>query len=497
MQIQHTEIAIIGSGFGGVGIAIQLQQAGFNDFILLEKEKDVGGCWRDNSYPAAACDVPSHLYSFSFAPNAKWSRKFAPQAEIYRYIRDCVERYQLMPHIRFNSEVAGAQFDAVKGVWQIRTVNGDMIHARILISGCGQLNRPAYPKLKGIDRFQGQIFHSARWNHDIDLNQKRIAVIGTGASAIQFVPEVAKKAKSLVLFQRSAPYVIPKPDRAYSRLEQAVYAKLPALQQLSRAVMYGQHEARALAFTSLNKVAMKPYSWQFLRYLRQQVPNPELRAKLTPDYPLGCKRILISNDYYPALCRSNVNVVTEGISEITAQGVKTKDGQEYPVDVIIYGTGFQATDFLAPMSIRGLEGQDLNQAWRDGAEAYLGITVSGFPNLFLLYGPNTNLGHNSIVYMLESQFAYIMDAIKQMRQHQWSYVNVRQQVQGVYNQWVQKQVKNSVWDGGCTSWYKTESGKNTNNWPGFTLVYRHKTRQFNAKEYDVATQKAPLVAVPA
>jgi cation diffusion facilitator CzcD-associated flavoprotein CzcO len=284
--------------------------------------------------------------------------------------------------------------------------------------------------------------------------------------------------------------VIPKPDRAYSSIEQQMYAKLPILQTFSRAAMYSNHEVRALAFTSL-QIAMKPFEWQFKRHLQKTVKDPILRAKLTPDYPLGCKRILISNHYYQALAQKNVEVETDNIAEVTQAGIKTKDGKEYPVDAIIYGTGFQATDFLAPMKITGRDGIDLNEAWRDGAEAYLGMTVHGFPNMFLLYGPNTNLGHNSILYMLESQFAYILDALKQMRRQQWQAVEVKAQTQSVYNQWVQEQLSNTIWAAGCHSWYKTESGKNTNNWVGFTLLYRYKTQHFNAQDY--LTQSKPAL----
>lgn len=492
MSIQHTDIAIIGSGFGGIGIAIQLQHAGMHNIVLLEKASDVGGCWRDNSYPGAACDVPSHLYSFSFEPKFDWSRKFAPQREIYAYIRHCAEKYHILPKVQFNTEVTAARFDEQQGVWFITTNTGKTISARVLISACGQLNRPAYPRLKGIESFKGEVFHSATWNHNYNLNNKTVAVVGTGASAIQFVPEIGKQVKKLSLFQRSAPYVIPKPDRSYSSWEHALYEKLPTLQTLSRAAMYTHHESRALAMTVF-KSALKPFEWQFQRHLHKAIKDPVLRAKLTPDYPLGCKRILISNEYYETLARPNVDVVTDNIAEVTATGIRTKDGQEHPVDAIIYGTGFQATDFLAPMKITGRDGVDLNQVWRDGAEAYLGMTVSGFPNLFLLYGPNTNLGHNSIVYMLESQFSYILDAVKTLQQRDLRFVDVRSQVQGVYNRWVQKQIKNTIWDAGCTSWYKTASGKNTNNWPGFTLAYRYKTRHFDSQDYELAVKSECVV----
>jgi len=492
MSIQYTDIAIIGSGFGGIGIAIQLQQAGMHDIVLLEKASDVGGCWRDNSYPGAACDVPSHLYSFSFEPKFDWSRKFAQQREIYAYIRYCAEKYNILSKVQFNTEVSAARFDEQQGLWFISTKTGKTIAARVLISGCGQLNRPAYPRLKGIENFQGEVFHSATWNHDYDVTNKKVAVVGTGASAIQFVPEIGKKVKTLSLFQRSAPYVIPKPDRTYGAWEHALYEKLPVLQTLSRAAMYSHHESRALAMTVF-KSALKPFEWQFKRHLNKSVKNDNLRAKLTPDYPLGCKRILISNDYYEALARPNVDVVTDGIAEVTANSIRTKDGHEYPVDAIIYGTGFQATDFLAPMKITGRNGTDLNQVWRDGAEAYLGMTVSGFPNLFLLYGPNTNLGHNSIVYMLESQFNYIVAAVKTLKQRDLRFLDVRSQIQDVYNRWVQQQIKKTIWEEGCTSWYKTASGKNTNNWPGFTLVYRHKTRVFDAQNYELVAKSAEVL----
>lgn len=480
----QTGIAIIGSGFGGVGMAIRLQQAGFNDLVLLEKESDVGGCWRDNTYPGAACDVPSHLYSFSFEPKFDWSRKFAPQREIHGYIRHCAEKYGLLPKIRFNTEVTGARFDEARALWIISTAGGETIEARTLISACGQLNRPAYPRLKGLESFKGETFHSARWNHQANLRGKRVAVVGTGASAIQFVPELVKEVSALTLFQRSAPYVIPKPDRGYTRVEQALYARLPRLQELSRTGMYWQHESRALAFGPLKQL-MKVFEYDFHRHLNASVKDTSLRKKLTPDYPLGCKRILISNEYYEALAKPNVEVVNDGIDAVTETGIRTKDGREHPVDAIIFGTGFQATDFLAPMKITGRGGQDLNQAWKDGAEAYLGISVHGFPNLFILYGPNTNLGHNSILFMLESQFDYIEQCLKAMSVRNLATMEVKGTVQGKYNRWVQDQIRRTVWEDGCTSWYKNAAGKNTNNWPGFTLVYKQRTHSLNLGDYEL------------
>ncbi len=484
-----TPLAIIGSGFGGIGLAIKLQEAGYTDFLILEKANDVGGCWRDNHYPGAACDVPSHLYSFSFEPKFDWSRKFAPQREIHAYIRHCADKYNLWPHIRLNTEVTGASFDDARGVWRIATANGETVEATVLVPACGQLSRPAYPRLPGLDRFEGECFHSAHWHDGADVRGKRVAVIGTGASAIQFVPELVKQASALTLFQRTAPYVIPKPDRPYSRLEQKAYETLPLLQALSRTGMYWQHESRALVFGPVKQL-MRVFEWDFKRHLNAAVKDPELRRKLTPDYPMGCKRILISNDYYTALAKPHVAVETGAIREVTAKGVRTADGVEHAADVIVYGTGFQATDFLAPMQITGRHGVSLNQAWRDGAEAYLGITVHGFPNLFMLYGPNTNLGHNSIVFMLERQFGYILQALDALRERGLQWVEVRAETQGRFNRWVQDSIRKTVWEDGCTSWYKTDSGKNTNNWPGFTLAYRWRTRHFEIGDYEALPQTA-------
>ncbi|WP_375738499.1 flavin-containing monooxygenase [Pseudomonas boanensis] len=478
-------VLIIGAGFGGMGLAIQLQKAGNHDFLILEKGSEVGGTWRDNSYPGAACDVPSHLYSFSFEPKVDWSRKFAPQAEIFAYQRHCADKYGLRRHIRFGCEVAGAEFDEASGLWQVHTQNGERYSARALVSACGQLNRPAWPRITGLEKFRGELFHSARWNHGYSLAGKRVAVIGTGASAIQFVPQIAPEVARLHLFQRSAPYVIHKADRAYRPWELAVMRHAPGLQKLDRMLKYIQHESRVLAF-SMFPPLMKFIRFKFDRHLARGVPDASLRQRLQPDYPLGCKRILISNDFYPALARPNVELVTEAIREVTEDAVITRDGVNHEVDAIILGTGFTATDFLAPMSIRGLGGRDLNQAWREGAEAYLGISVSGFPNLFILYGPNTNLGHSSIIYMLESQYPYVLDGINALVERGLRYLDLKQDVQKDYNRELQRQVHHTVWEQGCNSWYKTAEGKNTNNWPGFTFTYRLQARRLEFEHYECA-----------
>ncbi|WP_422909144.1 flavin-containing monooxygenase [Pseudomonas sp. MAC6] len=476
-------VLIIGSGFGGLGMAIQLQKTGIEDFLLLEKAAEVGGTWRDNSYPGAACDVPSHLYSFSFEPKTDWSRTYAPQAEIHGYMLHCVSKYQLRSHIRCNAEVASAAFDAAAALWRVTLSTGEELCAEVLISACGQLNQPAYPALPGIEQFAGEAFHSARWRHDLNLSGKRVAVIGTGASAIQFVPQIQPQVAELKLFQRSAAYVLPKPDRAYRPWELALMRRLPWLQRLDRGFKYVQHEVRGLAFISMPWL-MKLFRFSFERHLKQHISDPQLRSQLQPNYPMGCKRILISNDYLPALAQPNVTVISEAISRISEHAIITADGREHPCDVLIYGTGFAATDFLAPMQIRGLGGRELNQAWRDGAEAYKGISVSGFPNLFILYGPNTNLGHNSIIYMLESQFRYVLGCIDLLRQQGARYVDVKAAVQQRYNQQIQASSHRTIWEQGCSSWYKTASGKSTNNWPGYTFTYRQQTRAPEPDDYE-------------
>ncbi|MCJ8168922.1 flavin-containing monooxygenase [Atopomonas sediminilitoris] len=479
----QVDVLIIGAGFGGIGLGVRLLQTGRTDFAIVEKAAEVGGCWRDNTYPGAACDVPSHLYSFSFAPNTAWSRRYAPQAEIHAYIKACVTRFSLSSHIHTGCEVASAIYDEGKQRWQVVMLDGSTVSARVLVSACGQLNRPAWPTITGAEHFAGVAFHSAQWRHDVDLRGKRVAVIGAGASAIQFVPQLVQQAAHVTVFQRTAPYVIAKPDIAYTQAQQQRWQRWPWWQRLSRKVQYLAHESRALAFVKWPWL-MKFMRFQFTQHLQRQVADADLRAKLTPDYPLGCKRILISNDYYPALTRSNAALETLPISQITPHGVQTADGREHVADVLIYGTGFAATEFLAPMQIRGRAGLELTQAWRGGAEAFKGLTVAGFPNFFLLYGPNTNLGHSSIIYMLESQFNYVLSALEQMQRLGISTLEVKAAPQAQFNQALTAALQGTVWAQGCSSWYINESGKQTNNWPGFTFSYRRQTRRLELNDYE-------------
>lgn len=478
-----TTVAIIGAGFGGICMAIKLGRAGI-PYVILEKAASVGGVWRDNVYPGAACDIPSHLYSYSFEPSHDWSRTYGQASEIRSYIENCARKYGVLDHIRFAAEVAGAAFDETSGRWDITLADGSELAARFLVAATGQLSLPAEPDFPGLDQFGGKVFHSARWDHDYEMTGKRVAVIGSGASAIQFVPQIAPKVGALHLFQRSAPYVLPKPDRPYTPLEKYVYRVFPLALASSRTRKYLYHEARVIPFTKGHGMSL--VKAMFMQNFHRQVPDPALRERLMPDYPLGCKRILISNEWYPAISRPNVEVISAGLVEIRGDRVVGSDGSEREVDAIVFGTGFAASDFLAPLTITGLGKLDLRRdTWRDGAEAYLGMTVSGFPNLFILYGPNTNLGHNSIVYMLESQTDYVLSAIRHVGTYGRAWLNVRPEVQEQYNEEVQSRLAETVWEAGCTSWYRTASGRNTNNWPSYTIEYRRRTRYFDAGNYGI------------
>jgi cation diffusion facilitator CzcD-associated flavoprotein CzcO len=478
-------IVIVGAGFGGIGLGIRLKLAGIDSFTILERADGIGGVWRDNSYPGLTCDIPSHLYSFSFEPKHDWSRRFPAREEILGYLERCVTKYGLGRHLRLGTEVADAAFDEDGGKWRVRTTDGETIEADVFVCATGQLSRPATAELPGLERFEGPSFHSGRWDHDVDLAGKRVAVVGTGASAIQFVPEVAPAVDMLHLFQRSAPWVIPKPDRPYSEPERRLYQRFPLLQAASRAWDYAFYEMFVLAFSRM-QFLMRPFEGLARRRLRREVADPELRERLMPDYAMGCKRILISDDWYPTLQRPNVEVVSDPIASVELDRIVTADDVERPVDAIILATGFRSTEFLAPMTITGLGGRDLNEVWREGPEAYLGLTVSGFPNLFILYGPNTNLGVGSIIYMLECQIAYVLDAIRELGRAGARYLDLRPEVQRAFNAELQRRLENTVWQAGCSNWYQTDSGRITNNWPGLTLEYRRRTRRVDLNDYRVA-----------
>lgn len=486
--VEHHKIIIIGSGFSGLGMAIKLKESGENNFIVLEKEQGVGGTWRVNHYPGCACDVPSHLYSFSFEPNPQWSRMFAPQQEIKAYLERCAQQYGVLPHVRLGIEVSTLRWDEARQLWQIQCADGRAFTASIVVSGMGGLAIPAYPNVKGLENFQGKMFHSQQWDHDYDLRGKRVAVIGTGASAIQFVPHVQKQAARLDLYQRTAPWIMSKPDRAMTWLEKNLFQRFPASQRALRDGIYWALESRVLAFV-INPRIMAIAKRQALQHIRKQISNPELRKKVTPDYTIGCKRILMSDEYYPALDSANVEVITDGIREVRANSIVDVNGVEREVDAIIFGTGFKAADPVPPGVVFGRNGKDLGDIWRQGPEAYKGTTVAGFPNLFFLMGPNTGLGHNSMVYMIESQIAYVLDALKTMTKKRLLSVEVRQRDQDDYNADIQGRMTGTVWSsGGCQSWYiHPVSGKNVTLWPGFTWQFRQQTRRFDVRAYRLNT----------
>lgn len=490
MEAAPYRAIIVGAGFAGIGMAVALKRQGLDNILILERSQDVGGVWRDNSYPGAACDVPSHLYSFSFEPNPRWSRVFATQPEIHDYLRHCAQKYDLLRHVRFAAEVAQAAWDERYALWRVTLRDGTRLASSILITGTGQLSRPVLPRIDGIDTFRGPAFHSAHWNHQVDLAGKRVAVIGTGASAIQFVPAIAGRVGTLSVFQRSPAYIVARPDRPYTAFERAMFRALPWSMKLYRAGIYAKYEFRAVAFTRLRGLMQVAVGMPFRRLLRRQVPDAALRQRLMPDYPIGCKRILLSSDYLPAMSRPNVKLVTDAIRRITPAGVETVDGTVHEADAIIYGTGFAATEFLAPMRITGRDGLLLDDAWKDGANAYLGLTVPGFPNFFMLYGPNTNLGHNSIVYMLESQVAHVMRCLGAMRDLRAETIEVDALRHERYNARVQRRLAHTVWNG-CRSWYLDAKGHNSTNWPGFTLSYRWLARFSPLSAYSF-THKLPL-----
>jgi cation diffusion facilitator CzcD-associated flavoprotein CzcO len=478
----RTRIVVIGAGFGGIGLGIKLKAAGLDDFVILEKSDSVGGVWRENRYPGAACDVPSHLYSFSFEPRADWPRKYAGQADILDYLVHCARKYGLAPHIRFGAEVTEARWDETSNHWIVRSRDGSVFETQSLVTATGQLSKPVIPPLAGLTDFAGPTFHSAQWRPDVDLAGKRVAVIGTGASAIQFVPAIAPLADKLTVFQRSAAYVLPKPDKVYPAWQLALFRRIPGALRLSRMLQYFTHEVTAFAFVTFPS-ALKVKRPAFRRHLRDGVGDPAVRARLVPNYRLGCKRILLSNDYFQAFDRPNVALVTEDIREIRADAIVTADGTEQKIDCIIFGTGFAATDFLVPMKVTGVAGQDLHQVWKDGAEAYLGMTVAGFPNFFMLYGPNTNLSHNSIVFMLESQIRYVVACLQRLRGARS--IEVKQDVQNRFNARLQQRLRHTVWAKGCASWYLTAGGRNTTNWPGYTFEFRLRTRAPKWNDYAV------------
>jgi cation diffusion facilitator CzcD-associated flavoprotein CzcO len=492
----HVDVAIVGGGFAGIGAAIALMRAGRTDFVVLERDGDVGGTWHQNTYPGCQCDVPSNLYSFSFAPNPAWSQTFALQPEIGAYLKRVADDFGVRPYVRTRTAVTDAGWDEQTQRWRVETSRGALT-ARVLVAGMGGLSEPAIPSIPGAGSFEGPAFHTARWRHDVDLTGKRVAVIGTGASAVQVVPRIQPRVARLTVFQRTPPWIMPHPGRPVRPRERNLFKALPRVQRLVRGAVYWGRECFVLPF-KFHRLSRIPQAMA-LRHLAAQVVDPVLREQLTPRYEIGCKRILMSNEYFPALQQPNAALVTDAIERITPTGVVTADGVEHAADAIVWGTGFHVTDLPYVEWLRGRDGRALGDVWREqGMQGLRGTTVAGFPNLFLLVGPNTGLGHNSIVFMIESQLAYLIDALRTLDARRAVACDPRTQAQESFNAGVQRRMRDTVWtQGGCASWYLDAHGNNTTLWPGTSWSFRRATRRFDAAEYELLAPLPASVPAPA
>ncbi len=482
--VKPYDVVILGAGFGGLCMAIQLRQQGISNFVILEKAAEVGGTWRDNSYPGCACDVQSHMYSFSFEGKSDWSKRYAPWHEIQQYILDTTEKYGIRPFCRFNQDVSSARFDETTALWTVGTATGEHFVGRHFVLASGPLHVPQIPAIKGLETFQGKVMHSAQWDHDYDLRGKNVVSIGTGGSAIQYCPEIAPDVKKLYVFQRTPAWVIPRDERQYMAIEKAVFKQFPLLRKAYRARLYWSNESRVWPLFNA-KVAklMQSFAEAFIRF---QVKDPAIAKKLTPDYTIGCKRVLISNKYFPMFNRANVELVTDGIREIRAHSIVTTDGQERPVDCIILGTGFIVDPriYMKDFVLTGVGGRDLREDWKDHAEAYYGTSAHGYPNLWQLVGPNAGLGHNSIIFIIEAQVNYILKCLNLLRESNADYMEVKAEVQRSFNDKLQQSFRNTVWsEGGCASWYNQADGRNIALWPKSTWRFWLETRNAQAADY--------------
>ncbi len=480
------QVGIIGAGFGGLVAALKLKNAGKNNFIIFERAAEIGGTWRDNTYPGCACDVPSHLYSIASEPNPAWNYKFSRQPEILNYLKNVVANNDLAQHIRLNSDIVEIKFIESDGLWQVTDRTGKRTNVKLILSATGPLNRPVIPNFQGLDTFKGKKFHSSEWDSGCELKGKRVAIIGTGASAIQIVPTIASEVAHLSVFQRTPAWVAPRDDRKISGFEKALFKHAPFMQKGIREAFYWINEFLGKAFIG-NKNIYKLAEFMSLQKLKKEVHDPEIRQKLTPPYKMGCKRILVSDDYYPTFNRPNVTLITENIEKITADSLITKDGQQHKVDIIIFATGFEAADVAIYMKIINKEGTNLIDEWaKTGAQAYHGTTVSGYPNLAFLLGPNTGLGHNSVIHIMESQMNYVLDYLNVLEKSgEKAYLNVKPLIQKVYNESVQKQFDGTVWASGCKSWYMNKFGRNTTLYPRLTVQFRKETQKINVEDYSI------------
>ncbi len=478
-------VAIVGAGFSGLGMAIKLREAGIEDFAIVEAAGEVGGTWRDSKYPGAAVDVPNHLYSYSFSQGTDWTRMFAKSEEIQNYILDTADKYNLRPKIKFNTKVTAAGFDEKNGLWVITTAKGDTLRARFVVSAIGPFAESSVPKIPGVKDFKGTMVHTAAWKPGLDLKGKRVAVVGSGASAIQVVPAIAPIVKELKVFQRTPSWIVPKADYEYTEFEKTLYRYLPFTQKLRRAAIFGITELLATAIvwdtpmtTLLEKICK--------RQIDAAIKDPELRRRVTPTYRLGRTRMLISNDWYPALARDNVELVDHGVEALTEKGL-IANGKEYEVDVIVWATGYKSPSQGFPFPLTGLGGRDLNTYWKDGAKAYKGVSIAGFPNLFTLMGPNTGPGHTSVLVYTEAQMDYARQAIQACTEKNIKSITMRDDVQAEFNEDLLKKMKRTTWGDGGKSWYYTKDGRNTTLYPGFATEYVLSVRKFDIGEYNVQT----------
>lgn len=482
LQRNQVDVAIVGAGFAGLGVAIELRKAGINNFVIFEGEDGVGGSWRTNTYPGCACDVPSHLYSYSFEPNPNWPEAFSRQEDILQYIEHCADKYQLKPYIRFSTRVTNATFDGDNGCWKVTSDDGQVTEARVFVPATGALSHPKYPDIKGMDLFNGKSMHAARWDAGTDLKGKRVGVVGSGASAIQVVPNIAADVADLKVFQRTASWVLPKRNRAYSDKEHRQWTEHPWKQKTQRLGMYWMMESALPAimwYPQMLRVGEALHN----RALKKYIKCPELRRKLTPDYRVGCKRTLVSDDWFPAFDRDNVHLQTEGIQEITANGIRTVDGVEHELDVIIYCTGYAVGEPAYPFTIQGLNGQSLADYWGDQPKAYYGMNVSHFPNMLLIMGPNSGPGHTSVLIYQEAQYQYVAKFTKTLLRKNLRYLDVKEKVMLEQFRYFQNRMKNSTWLSGCQSWYLNDDGTNSTMWPGFSFEYVLRTKRLNMSAY--------------
>jgi cation diffusion facilitator CzcD-associated flavoprotein CzcO len=483
---------VVGAGFGGVGAAVMLRRAGYDDVTVFERGERVGGVWNHNTYPGAACDVPSHLYEFSFDPNPRWSRRYAPRAEIQEYLEDVARRHGVLDRIRTGTEVTRASWDEERGKWLLQTSAGPH-EADILLTACGQLSVPKLPPLAGLERFEGPAFHTAEWRHDVELAGRRVAVIGTGCSAIQTVPSIQPIVEQLDVYQRSPGWTIPKMDFSYSERAQRLFERFPLLQRLDRMAVFGFMELGALGMTGHPGV-LRAFRAVGRNQINKAIKDPGLRARVTPTDEIGCKRIMLTDEWYPTLTKPNVELVTEPISEVTAGGLRLRSGVERPADVLVLATGFQTHGFVAPMEIVGAGGHTLAEEWARVPHAYLGMSVTGFPNMFLLYGPNTNGGTGSVIYTIEAGVNHVIAALRELERTSARRIEIRRETAEAFDRQLRAALAGTVWHTGCTSWYLDENGNDPNQWPWLWSTYRRRTARIEPGAYELSAASEPALS---